>query len=1144
MKKKWFNDSHKKESCVKIIRVMKLTVFVLFMCIISVSAKSFSQNGKYSLQLYNANMEEALSKLQSFSDRVFFYSQDDINKQMVVNVDLSDATLEDLLDACLKGTNLNYKVKFDNIVLYKKNIIEEVKNTVQKKYVITGTISDSKGEPLPFVAISLKGTTIGTTSNLEGRYSLGLDTKDNVVLEFSSLGFVTQKITANNRNVINIKMTNESVGLDEIIAIGYGVQKKSDLTTAIASIKGDELSKIKTTNPVEALQGRVAGVSVKRISGEPGGGVDIKIRGVGTVGNNTPLYIIDGLPGSMFLINPDDIESMEILKDGAAAAIYGSRAANGVIIITTKGGRKNGKLKVDINSSFGLTRAAGFQDLTNTEEYLQVSTQVAVNAGQTLPLFISSYLNGEIPKNDTDWQDAMFKDALMQNHSIALSGGSDKITYLLSASTIDEEGIMRGSAFEKQTVRAKMNIEEGIFKLSGNLSYAESKKDYKTYNIKEMYQMNPMVPIYDENAPSGYGLALVGLNMPSNANVMALHDNVNNYSTTHYFSGNINASLEPLKGLVFRLVAGINNKDEFGYYHSTRFTADPKTNLNDYPSVSNSDSNWRQEMIETIINYSTTIDKHALKLMLAYTRNTETNRWMDASITGKQGDKRAGFLDDNFDTLNGGQGGTPSVSGSNYTYTRASQLGRLHYSYDDKYIIQATVRRDGSSKFGEKSRYGVFPSFSAAWRVKQEGFLKDIEWIYDFKIRGSWGKLGNEITLGNYGYQALISTYDPSWNWEQTNNWFYIRGVGENESHWGAAIAKSLKNDDLHWEASETMNFGFDLAMFKGSLTTNFNYYSKLTSDMLVSKPVSPSGGVWDPIINAGRVKNQGIELELGYKSKIGKLNYSINTTLTTIKNEVLALGSAEETIYGGYVNGLPTTRTMVGKSIGSFYLYQTDGIFQSNEEVNTHVSNVDGQDVILQTNARAGDIRFVDVNKDGILDSKDQINSGSGIPSFEYSINMNLDYKDFDFSMLWTGVGDNKIYNGNRVNFEGMSEFRNYGVSAINAWTINNTDTNMPRAVYGDPNENNRASTRFLEDGDYLRLRNIQLGYTLPKGISSAVAIDRCRFYISGQNLLTFTNYSGLDPEVGSSSVWSPGLDLNSYPMTKSFLMGVQITF
>lgn len=1011
---------------------------------------------------------------------------------------------------------------------------------------LRGTVHDTSGQPIIGASILVKGTATGTVSDYDGQFSLNVSS--NSILVVSYIGYKTQEVSVKGKSNIDIILVEDALMLDETIVIGYGTMKKSDMTGAISSVDVDQLANQATINPGEALQGKIAGVNVQKTSGLAGSGVSIKIRGVKTFGSNEPLCIIDGFPGDLNSVNPQDIESMEVLKDGAAAAIYGSVAANGVIIVTTKNGKK-GDIKVDFSTFFSFKSIAKSLDMLNATGYKSVHKQMYDNwndyaalTGER-PVQLPSYITKESDVN-TNWEDAMERSGLMQNYMVSVRGGSDKAQYSISYNHVDEKGVFLGSDFRQENARAKLFMTKYIFDFDANMSFKYTDSKSPQYQIKEMYMISPLVPIYDKNQEYGYGLTDFD-DLPNNRNIMADYHYRKRTNKTYHTTANIGLTINITDWLNFKTSYAYRGEHNRGTYHTPKYIADRKSKT-EYPSNSANTAYWDEQIFDNVLNFNKGFGRHGVNAMVGSSITTEKYRWESVGVEGKNTthkivdgklvstDEPGGFLDENFPTINAGIGGTFNGTGSFWEYNRASFFGRLNYNYADRYLFQATMRYDGSSKFGSDERWGSFPSLAVGWRISEEAFFpKDIA-LNNLKFRFSWGRLGNEGALGKYDFLAKITTYNTFYQG-------YVKGNGANP--WPGSIARGLENRSLKWETTDTKNIGFDFGFFQNALSGSINYYHNITKDLLITKVLPPSAGLDSPVLNVGEIENNGFELELNWVHSVKDFNYNIGLNLFTTRNRVKALSDASQVLYGEglkYGDEHFPTQTKVGKPIGSFYLYKTAGIFQSNEEVQKYV-NKDGG--LLQSSAGPGDIRFVDVNGDGVINDDDKVYSGSGIPKVEANLSFGGSYKGIDFSLLFGSAFGHKLYNGNKYFYEGMNSGSNFLKSTLHAWTPENTNTSVPRAIYQDPNSNTRESDRFLERGDFLRLRQLQIGYTLPKALTMRAYLERLRFYVSAENLFTITGYDGIDPEF-SRGVLNIGVDRLIYPFTRSFTVGAQVTF
>jgi len=1006
--------------------------------------------------------------------------------------------------------------------------------------LVKGQVLNEIDQPVAGISIKIKGTTTGTVSDASGRFAIKASAQD--VLVFSAIGFKTQEVAATPGKDITVKLLIDMKGLEEVVVIGYGTQKRSNLTSAVSSVSGEKLGKVASNNPVNALQGRVAGLSVSSPGGNPGQSSDVRLRGIGTFGSHQPLYIIDGVPGDPYYLSSNDVASVEVLKDGAAASIYGSNSANGVILITTKKGKKGAPI-IDFSAAYSTVKPTGKYDFLDADGYKKLHNMMYTNAGAA-PADFPAYITKNSGVN-TNWQDLINRTGVSQNYNVGLTGGGDYLTYALTGDLTDDKGTFIGSDFNKKSIRSRNDFTKGILNVSSNIVYTETITENAKFNLKDSYFQSPLLPVFDSNEKYGYALTVDGL--PKFQNPIGTDHFMDANSKTRYLAGNVKFNLKLYKGLSYTANLSYINAQTDDYSHNPPFRSNANDPLVSYPNVYNRTSNYKERLMEHLLNYDLDIDKHSFKLLAGYTAQEKTNRFLSATVDGKtiirtvvngkivETEVAGGFSDPNFNTITAGLGGTFNAAGSNNKYVRLSTLARLNYAYDNKYLLQVSVRRDGSSVFGEDRRYGVFPSVSLGWNINKESFLQDATWLSNLKLRASYGELGNEGALGYYDHQALITT---------SNTWAggYVQGAGG--TPWPGSASYTLLNRDLQWETIKSKNLGLDFGLFNGSLTGALNYYENITDGLLITKEVPPSAGLRDPILNVGKISNKGLELETNYQFTKDDWHFDLGGAFSLLKNKVVSLANANQVLFGTGLrfgtDHIPT-QTMVGNEIGAFYLYEADGLFQSDAEA-ANYKNAAGD--ALQPDALAGDVRFRDTNSDGTIDEKDKTYQGSGFAKYEYSLNMGVSFKNFDLSLFWQGVGGNKLYNGNRFELEGMDAGRNFLNSTLAAWTPQNTNTAMPRAVLGDPNRNARESTRFLENGAYLRLKLVQLGYTLPQDLLKKMKFSKLRVYLSGQNLVTFTKYSGLDPEVGTFSALDTGVDRMLYPQNKRLLAGVQLTF
>lgn len=985
---------------------------------------------------------------------------------------------------------------------------------------ISGTVSDDTGEPLPGVSVAVKGTSQGTITSVDGSFTLP-DVQQDAVLVFSFVGMITQEMPVGNQNVINVAMEQSIIGLEEVIAIGYGTVKKSDLTGAVGSLKGDELDPQANTNVGAALQGKMAGVAVETASGDPGSGVRIQIRGAGSLNNVNPLIIVDGIAvESMNNLNPLDIESIQVLKDASSAAIYGSRASNGVILISTKSGSL-GEIKINVNADYGIQQIGKKLDLLNTDEWIKVNN-AARDAGGMDRIPIA--LNPEMPGEGVDWQDEIYRNAATQNYNIGASGGSENLKYSLSLGYLNQDGIVETSNYTRLNMRIKTDLTKGKLKLGQTFIFSTE----ETRNIGNLggqggtavsaaTMMIPAFKIYDETALGGYagawGPVMDVFNPVAGLNLFK------NESDYYKLLANLYGEYEIVDGLKYKLSVGATINETKGFNYRPRYVVG-SIFRNEKTTLSESSGMSKYGQIENTLSFNKEFGKHSINAVVGQTSYKDLYR----QISGSKKAMPDGIyvLDAGTDEANSG--------GYEVENTLLSYLGRAIYSYDNRYIVTATYRRDGSSRFSKENRWGNFPSLSVAWNIANEDFFSNMGTsITQLKLRGSYGILGNQ-EIGDYQYMGLI-----------TSAISYT--TGNPSELWVGNIQTDYPAGGLKWESTATSNIGIDLSLWSGKMNFIFDYFRKKTTDVLLRVPIPLSVGAGsDPFSNAGEIANNGFEATAIYNGSVNDFNFSVTGTLTSVKNEVLALSTGTQRISGASAShhGSAVTYTQEGSPLYSFFLIQTDGLFRNEQEVTSH--SKDGE--LIQPNAVPGDIRFIDANDDGRIDGNDRVYAGSPFPDFSYGLRLEGDWRNFDFSLFFQGTQGNKIYNGFNTYLEAARVNTNYSSATLDSYTFN-PDSEFPRLDMADPNGNGvDNSDRFLEDGSYLRLKTFQLGYTLPKTLLNRMSFDNLRLYLAAENLFTLTDYLGYNPDIGGNGLSSRGVDFRVYPLNRSYHLGLQLNF
>ncbi|MTI89001.1 MAG: TonB-dependent receptor [Balneolaceae bacterium] len=993
----------------------------------------------------------------------------------------------------------------------------------QSSINVSGVVTSSDdGSVLPGVNIQIKGTFKGTSTDSEGRYSITV--KENDVLVFSFISFKKKEVPVQGQTNIDVTLELNMLSIEDVVVVGYGTQKKSDLTGSVASVDIEAMEKLSGENTAELLQGQVSGVTVTEGSGQPGAGPVVTIRGLGTIGNNNPLYIIDGMPGDIDKVDPNNIESIDVLKDAASAAIYGSRASNGVVIVKTKRGNAQQGSTIKFDAYSGVQSLSKRIDLANREQYNSISKQMYENAGLD-PLDYTTGGN----YSDTDWQEAFFQPGFEQKYNISIAGGSDELTYSVSGGFYDQEGIAINTSHSKVNFRVNTDYTRGRLKLGESFSYVRTNTNNLTrpdngggYGI--IYQVMDNLPhtsIYNSENEGGYG-GPAHPDMPKSSNPVASQMLTTNEGQTDFIQANVYGEYEVIDNLVYELRFGTNiNNGYLDYFVPTYYVSSIYKNEISY--LAQNRSRNVETSLYTLLRYTGNYQKHSYNLMAGYSQERGEYRSSNAAIDD--------LPSNDIHALSAG-GGSASVSGWVYENTMRSQFGRITYSYDDRYLFTGNIRRDGSSRFAKKNRYGVFPSASLGWRITNEDFFPDNSVITDLKARLSWGKLGNQ-SIGDYQFIPTVSSGSN-----------YINYVfGSDQNIYNGGIVTNFAASDIKWETTTSRNIGLDLALLEDQVQFTADYYFNTTTDMLVNIPIpATSGSAAGPLTNGGEMETEGVEFAIKYSKGEGDWTYNLRANVSTSRNTITQLGFKDEAFTGGFIeyDTHPTTRTVVGSEVARFYLYETDGLFQTEEEVASHSSNSN----LLQPNAAPGDIRFKDTNGDGILDEDDKVYMGSAAPDFEYGITFNSNYKNFDFSLFLQGMYGNKMYNGTKFLTHRTDRNTNFSTELLNAWTPGNMDTDIPRNISGDPNNNARPSDRFLEDASYLRVKNLQVGYKLPGKFLNEYGIKKLRVYMSFQNLLTLTKYSGFDPSLSNFSLFRRGVDSGLYPLARTAMIGIQTSF
>lgn len=1038
----------------QIFRIMRISTFLLMVCVFcSYAGNAHSQNAKVSIHMNNVKLDKILNEIENQTDYLFIYNnQVDINK--ITSVKVKNEAVAQVLDRILSGTGINYELEGTHIILTTEAIKDL--HAQQQAKTVTGTVTDVSGEPIIGANIRIKGTTTGTITDIDGNFSIEAEPQS--VIEVSYIGYLTQETVINNQKSIRFLLKEDTKTLDEVVVIGYGVQKKADLTGSVANINTEKLNTQSNANIGQALQGKIAGVDIVSQGGAPGSGTRIMVRGIGTLNNASPLYIVDGMyMNSIDHINPNDIASIDVLKDASSAAIYGSRAANGVIIVTTKeGSNTEGKPIIDLSVNLGISTASKFLDMLDAKGWAEVTTIARQAIGKPALDMATDLAN----KPDNDWQDIMFRPALMQNYNLAVKGGGKYSTYYTGLGYFNQDGIVKGTNYQRYNIQSKNDYKRGIFSAGTNLiiSFSHDKplhQELRGGMIGTILQSVPTLEKYDDTREGGYGGTYGDVvNIPHPLAI--IDDNImDRYNENVKIFANLYAQIELFKGLKYKL--NLTPDFSFERYKNYLNKYDFGLATNSITQLTERQRRRRNILVENLLTFDRTFGEHKISALAGYTYQDSRFRHIQAYGEGLP----QGLEEIDAATTN------RSNEGNSWRSVLTSILGRVFYSYQNKYLFTATIRRDGSSKFGKNNRYGYFPSFSLGWNVAEEKFMENVHWLDQLKLRGGYGVLGNQ-EIDNYQYSSTITT-----------------GINYPDGNGGllqGAFPKNFANPDIKWEETAMTNVGIDFMAFNNRLSLTADYYVKNTKDILLTVPIPiSSGGANDPIRNAGKIRNNGFEFNLGWMDQPNPdISYGINLIGSFNKNKVIAMGSESGSIKGGSTNqNITTSETKAGYPIGGYWLISTAGYFNSQEEVDAYAK--DGKKI--QPAAEPGDIKFVDANNDGVINDDDRVFQGSPFPDFTFALNGNMRYKNFDLSIGLQGVLGNKIYNATRQTLEDVTKGSNFLASCLDYWTPENKNASHPRLTWDDPNRNTRAeSDRYLENGSYLRLRSVQLGYTFPQ--------------------------------------------------------------
>lgn len=1033
-----------------------------------------------------------------------------------------------------------------------------------QQVTVSGKVTDANNQPLPGVNVVVKGTTTGTITGNDGSYSLRV-ANSQAVLQFSFIGYLGQEVRVGNQGTINVILPEDTKALEEVVVIGYGTMKKSDLTGSVASVKPEEMMKRRPSTIEQGLQGMVSGVTIIKDSGAPGAGSSIRIRGTGSINNsNEPLWVVDGIQvgTSASWLNPNDIESIEVLKDASASAIYGSRASNGVILVTTKKGSK-GSVRLNFDATIGIAVQPFRLDMANAEQFATAANKVPIAD----PALVANPLwSNPSALNDIDWQDELYRTGISQQYNLSASGGNENTQAILSVGYNKNKGILLGSDFERITARTSVNHTiKDFIRMGTSINLSNS----TTNNSTGIANIPKFIPTMDTLDASGHVTAVPvryangtwghyprednGYNARIADNLVALNETRESPSYNTRIFANAFIEVDLMKGLTYRTTAAMNYNHSPSYNYSERSLRTAGSTGVDNLSFT---QRYNKTMdIENYLTYTFSLDKHNFTVLAGHSASKGSGAYLTAADSN--------FPTEDIRRLSMSINNNPTANGYLETEDRRqSFFGRLTWAYDSRYSLTATIRRDGSSNFGYNNKYGTFPSLAASWRISEEAFMKDQNIFSTLKLRLGWGQTGNAGTTSGSYVNYLTSA----------NTWYYFykqQGMNTTSGQEKAAgLAQTVEVDtNLKWETNEMTNIGLDMGFFDGKLTATVDYFRRDTKDLLLNKQLRPSTGFRQIYTNSGHIRNSGLEFDLGYQNRWGDWNLTLKGNGSFMKNEAIDVGA--DITWGGVANDGDEwsaskwiTLTRNGYPVASYYGYRADGIFQSAAEVaQANASTVTATGGVQQyyqvSSTQAGDRKYKDLDGNGYIDTNDREILGNGTPDFSYGLNISLGYKNWDFNMYTYGVLGRDIMSyvyQNMTNIcanDGSGHQNMLAEYTQNAWSSSNPSNKYPIITYVNANDNHRISDAFIFDGSFLRIQNIQIGYTLPTDLLKKMKMESARVFFSVENLVTFSEYEYGDPEVSVAnsttstfSALSNGVDVGNYPNPRTFTFGVSLGF
>lgn len=1123
----------KKKRFVALIKTAMKVTFTQALFAIILTCSSYAKNAagqgvlnkEVSLSVSQKEIKQVLKEVQNQTDVKFIYSPSAIKADRKISMAVKDKPLIEFLNEDLEALYINYRLMDGKILLFYKDdqaklSAEATGESAPSRVTVTGTVTSSKGEPLPGVSVKVKGAATGASTDVSGRFSLNVPDAG-AILVFTYIGFTTREVPLNGQTNITVQLMEESTELNEVVVIGYQTVRKRDLTGAASVVNATQAAKVSSNSVAEAIQGLSPGVTVRN-TGVPGDNASIEIRGVASFQSTSPLYVIDGMiADANITINNNDIESIQILKDASAAAIYGARAANGVVIITTRQGRE-GPAKVDFSAKYGGQQIPKRWDVMNNTEYAAMKRTQYANSGLAAPSSVAEATFN--PSINTDWQDEALHNGNLQDYNLSLSGGSKTGTYLISGSYLDNTGYVIGNSFNRASLRVNTTAKKGIVSFGENMVLTNSNRKLPATGnpMYDMAEMLPVIPVQGESYvsatnPEGYGIGTNDAVTYAYNSVAVRNLNPLRYNYAKLV-GNAYLGVKLTDWLNYKFNTGL--EVSFDYSQNIRKIGVWQYNAATYPSsVTEERSRFASLLLEHTLNFNKVINKHSINGVVGVTMQHTTREF---TAGGRSNLTTSG--DDYYTSIQSATGTMTSDGGTSTDYKILGYIGRVNYAYNDKYLLTVTTRNDQDSRFGSNYRTAFFPSVAGAWRISKEPFFK-VNWVNDLKLSASYGKLGITPVSSSWPYAAYINNNPRAiFGSDQTAN------VG--------AYQAQLANPDLHWETRIQQNAGLEGTLFNNRVSFELNVYNSLSKDAILPLPVpgylGNLGG--NPYVNTASIRNRGIEFTATYRNNNHPLKWDVSGNITTIKNKVESVGSM-----AGGINYLSSgnTRSQVGGHIGEWYVLKTEGLFQSDAEAKNYKSS---NGTVIQPNAKAGDVKYVDLNDDGTINTSDRMFLGSPWPTLQSGLQFNASYKQFSCNIQLVGVFGYKVYNDvKRI----LDSYQNTNFrSDVSPWSSTNTNTSDPRIGLESSDraivENNYSySDRWLEDASYVRLRNLEFGYAVPKNLLNRVGMSNARVFVSGQNLLTFTGYSGLDPDVTGSNIQERGIDNGHWPSPRVFSIG-----